>query len=141
PRTSSEWKLVAAKAALATEDPEPPEKKTPASSTVCARPPRRCPTRETARRTRQAAAPDAVSSPPASRKKGMASSRNFDMPPTAEERIAGSGKPLPKGETSRAAVRNTCASGAPSNSPTLVIRRATRLGGTPASTSNKGRQR
>ncbi|MNS97693.1 hypothetical protein D3C72_1320350 [compost metagenome] len=51
---------------------------------------------EAAKRTSWLATPDSVSRLPASRKKGMASSRNFDMPVTVEDTMAGSGKVLPK---------------------------------------------
>lgn len=52
-----------------------------------------------AKRTSWLATPEAVSRPPASRKKGMASSRNFEMPVTVAETIAGSGRLLPKAMT------------------------------------------
>ena len=81
---------------MATEEPDAPENSTLVNSVVCASPARRWPTMEAAKRTSWLATPDSVSRLPASRKKGMASSRNFDMPVTVEDTMAGSGKVLPK---------------------------------------------
>ena len=61
----------------------------------------------------------------------MASNRNFDMPVTVEETIAGSGSVLPNAMARYAAARKACGKGAATSRPSPAISPSIRLGGAP----------